>query len=376
LRTRVVGLLIAALVLFAVAIPVRAAAADEHWVLDEMASFKRMIAPAAETASAVGPITQEEWRSFHETALNEQNLDKPIDIGHWATLLKLTVRMPKDRIDFLLEGYAYTFDKQGRIEREDAVAGLVKLLSVETMQATWSHGEADPSKTIRDAADVDDMQLGLFYIAYREGILDAKVTDAFRPKEWLTNAEALSMASRVVSKFGAPVGYDVFWPENHWSAAEMKTYLRDFWRIPFMAKYVSPRKMPVAERLDRPISPEDWHQMLVQIGSLPPGVSAEDVRRYTTDLAEDGRIERGHAIAALIRLYGPQREATPEELAAYRERFADAAAASEPGKLAIAASLGLARGEASGLMRPDGPLTVAEAYVLAVRAASVLAPGK
>jgi hypothetical protein len=217
--------LLSLVLLMTLSTPNFALAAEAHWVLKELAPFKQLIVPARDTATSGGPITAEEWRSFQEKVLNTPYFDEAITIQNWATMMKLAVRLPKDQADSFLQGYVYSFDKQGKIKREDAVGGMVKLLTSQTISGNWSQGEANPSVTITDTKQVSDWQSPLFFIAYREGILDATVKDTFRPQEWLTNAEAVSMAYRVMKKFGVPLGYDSLWPEQHWSAPEMRKFL-------------------------------------------------------------------------------------------------------------------------------------------------------
>jgi hypothetical protein len=377
--------LLSLVLLMTLSTPNFALAAEAHWVLKELAPFKQLIMPARDTATSGGPITAEEWRSFQEKVLSTPYFDEVITIQNWATMMKLAVRLPKDQLDSLIQGYVYSFDNQGRIKREDAVGGMIKLLTMQTISGSGSQGAGNPSDTITDTKQVSDMQLGLFYKAYQEGLLDATVKDTFRPQEWLTNAEAVSMAYRVMKKYGTPLGYDSLWPEQHWSALEMRKFLSakatDQTSPAVPTNPTSPANglyhrlisyLSSAMKLDEPISPEAWHQLLISIAPLPTYITAESARNYTTGLAKGNTVSRSIAVVGLMKLYGPSRDATEDEKAQLATRFSDASDAYDTSKLAICASLNLLQGDEQGAFHPSRSLTVAEAQVLAVRMADYL----
>jgi hypothetical protein len=172
-----------------------AAAEESHWVDNELKDYKQLLVPAKDSASAHGPITAEEWKSFHNNVLNAAKFDEPMEIYQWATGLKMAMDLPEERIDALLQMYVYGLAvnyPQG-IRREDAVGGLVKLLTISHLKGNWSGEELKPAEAIKDMNMISDRQKVLVQIAYAEGILDTNTKETFRPQDKLTNAEAISM---------------------------------------------------------------------------------------------------------------------------------------------------------------------------------------
>lgn len=199
--------------LLALVLPTSVYANDAEliWIKSELAPFKQLLVPARElTLHGRGPISVEEWEKFNSETLDVLKLNEPISTSNWATLMKLAVQMPEDAKQraLTLQAYVDDFNQQGFIHREDAVGGMVKLLSLRTMNASSHEGDPDPQLALKDVSDINAKQLGLFHIAYREGLLDSFVKDQFRPKDLVTHREAVSMAYRILQKFGAPFGYD------------------------------------------------------------------------------------------------------------------------------------------------------------------------
>ncbi|KIL38922.1 hypothetical protein SD70_23530 [Gordoniibacillus kamchatkensis] len=351
---------------------------EKHWVYAELKEYKQLIAPLRDEALASGPLTQKEWSEFQTDVLDGGKLDAPIAPDRWATMLKLSVRMPKDRVDELLATYVYgllTAPDAAAIAREDAVGGLVKLLTIETISGEWqSEGEVDASRQLADFRDIDDKQTGLVSIAYRDGILDATVTNgkAFRPKAKLTHAEAISMMDRVVKTY-AGVTRSVSWPSSHWSAGEMTAFLNSYGAASNIAlKALLQRNAPAqAAELDKPVPVKLWHELLIAALKLPADsklpngrISYED---YTIKLAGGAYIARDRAIAGAVKLGGPLRDATPKEREEARKAFADYDEAFDDSKLALAVHEALVGGYADGTFKPRSELTYGEAFVLAAR---------
>lgn len=95
--------------------------------------------------------------------------------------------------------------------------------------------------------------------------------------------------------------------------------------------------------------------------------SEETIHRYTDQLAGKSAVSRNMAVAGLMKLYGPLRDATPEERAEAAKAFADFAGAQDTSKLAIAYGLGIIQGRADGQFQPQEAITYAEAIVLLAR---------
>jgi hypothetical protein len=184
-------------------VPLFTYAASAHWVDPELKSYKQRIVQYKDGSSMKGPITKEEWESFYFHVLSPDRFDKPIEIANWVTMIKMGVQLPKDKEDEMIKGYVYNLVPiyTMNLNRETTVGGLMKLLTASIVKGSWSNTEADASKVYVDFKDISDMQQGLVQIAYRDGLLDSATQTKFRPKDNLTNAEAISMMEKVMSKY-------------------------------------------------------------------------------------------------------------------------------------------------------------------------------
>lgn len=191
------------MVIMLLAVPLFAYSATVHWVEPELKPYKQKIVPYKDGSSIAGPITREEWNSFYFYVLNPERYDEPIDIGNWVTMIKMGVQLPKGKEDELIKGYVYNLVPMyaQHMNRETAVGGLIKLLTTSLVSGSWSNTQADASKVFTDFKDISDMQKGLIQIAYRDGLLDSTTQTNFRPKDNLTNAEAISIMEKVMIKF-------------------------------------------------------------------------------------------------------------------------------------------------------------------------------
>ncbi|CAN7668410.1 hypothetical protein [Paenibacillus sp. LjRoot56] len=191
------------LALMLVMLPLPSFAAESHWVEPEQKSYKQQIVPYKDGSSMEGPITREEWNSFYFYVLNPARYDEPIDIGNWATMIKMGVQLPKGKEDDLIAGYIYDLVPKyaQQVNRETAVGGLIKLLSFSLVQGSADNKQLDASKDFLDFKDIREMHQGLVQTSYREGLLDSATITNFRPKENLTNAEAISIMYKVMSRY-------------------------------------------------------------------------------------------------------------------------------------------------------------------------------
>ncbi|MEW9699302.1 hypothetical protein [Paenibacillus sp. SI8] len=366
-QTALTALLLAAVIPAAV----HANEANMDWINNELAPFKQSIVPAKRLiTNGQPPISKEEWDTFSKDVLNTLKLKEPISIPNWATLLKLSVRLPEeaDQLQSLLQAYVYDFNTENQIRKEDAVGGMIKLLSMHTLNASWDANDPDPRQTITDVSQISDKQMGLFYIAFREGILDSSVKDQFHPKAPLTNQEAISMAHRIIQKYGPPVGYDALWPDHHWSSDEVKSALRSYPKRQTFQQIASTlvNDAPTISRLDQPMDSDGWRKVLLAAGAPRP---------FVPQTASQDSIERWVAIDELVKLYGPSREVTGEEIDQLHLHFTDTADTADADgihSLALATSLGWVKGDAEGLLHPKRLLTRAEAYILAARVSDYL----
>ncbi|CAH1195072.1 hypothetical protein PAECIP111891_00592 [Paenibacillus allorhizoplanae] len=184
-------------------VPIFSHAAEAHWVEPEQKSYKQQIVPYKDGSSMNGPVTREEWNSFYFYVLHPARYDEPIDIGNWATMIKMGVQLPKGKEDDLIKGYVYDLVPMyaQHVNRETAVGGLIKLLSFSLVQGSGNNKQLDARQDFLDFKDIREMHQGLVQTAYQDGLLDSVTTTNFRPKDNLTNAEAISIMAKVMKKY-------------------------------------------------------------------------------------------------------------------------------------------------------------------------------
>jgi hypothetical protein len=353
-------------------LPGASLAADEttHWVYPELKEYKQMVAGYKETSSVQGPVTQEEWRSFHSNVLDAAKWDQPVQIYNWVTMIKMGIELPQGEEDRYLTGYIYDlvqmYDKD--IVRQSAIGGLVKLLSASIVDASWNNTEADAAATFSDFAKIDERYSGLVRIAYRDGLLDSGTTDRFRPGDKLTNGEAVSIMYKVMKKYEQlqPL---VQVPKGHWAQAEVEQ---------LMKKHAFPRELQ--KQIQAALDANDrmtvslWHELLASVLRFPPDKNGPDAV-YTYGLVQDGVLSRDRAVAGLMKLWAPSRDATEAERQSAARAFSDYGKAFDQSKLAMAYSMGLVRGYGSEFA-PLQELTCTEALVLLSRVAASPVTGR
>ncbi|MEW5921756.1 MAG: hypothetical protein AB1796_12590 [Bacillota bacterium] len=166
-----------------------APAGDKHWVYAELVDFKLKL--GGEDGQNV----------ILNSILSEANLDKPIKIDDWAYLLDAVLKLPPANRAGLLEMYAYNLATENEIAREDAVGGMVKLLTIEYLSGTVYAEDLQPAEALKDLSALSDRQETLVRLAYSEGLVDSNTITYFRPQERLTVAEAVSMLHKVILKY-------------------------------------------------------------------------------------------------------------------------------------------------------------------------------
>jgi hypothetical protein len=365
MRVKIVLMLL--VLLFSINGMVVAAAEESHWVDNELKDYKQLLVLAKDSSTAQGPVTTEEWKSFHDNVLNAAKFNEPIEIYHWATGLKMALDMPKEKIDTLLQMYVYGLAESypKGIRREDAVGGLVKLLTISHLKGSWSGEELKPAEAIKDVDMISGRQKVLVQIAYIEGILDTNTKETFRPQDKLTHAEAISMLYKVMKKYDSKHD-SLKWSTTHWSTKELKSfYERGTSPKPLLAWM--DLHLQSEARLGQSIAIADWHELLmVALGKSDVSKPSQDTN-YTYGLAQGQTISRDRAVAGIMKLWGESRDATQAEKDAVANRFADYAKAFDLSKLALANQVGLIEGYDGGLFGSGRDLTYAEAAVLAMR---------
>jgi len=357
---------------------------DKHWVYSELTDFKQRINPCMGYQGTYSLFSEDEIEIIHKFVLNEDCLDKPINTRHWAVLLNAVLKLPDTEMEKLLDLYVYNFADGDEIAREDAVGGMVKLLSVKPfINASGTMEELEPAKALRDLPDISERHDILVRIAYCNGLLDSNTFEFFRPRDKLTYAEAISMLYRVITKYDItfdqidknelqepPVPTDEK-AQSVWIDKELQSY-----RDKLQNKLV---KLKTAESilLDgragddesliyMPVTMEKWSETLKHVLEID---DEKVLQSYTYDLTMDKTVPRDIAVAGMLKLLHYKgiiegRDASEKELSEAAAYFSDFNGAFDISKLAIAYNEGLVRGYPDRTFRPNQALTNGEALML------------
>lgn len=353
-------------------------AEGRHWVYDELAAFKQVILPFADTIPVNGIISKDEWEAVSTQVFDETKLDQPILIHNWAALLKLVMDIPKDRLEQFLHVYVYGLADGDTIKREDAVGGMVKLMTLNYISGSATYEEIKDSEALKDMKEVDSRQEMLVRTAYHDGALDGTVKDYFRPKDRLTNAEAVSMLYRVVKKHDIHPKVLIALGQNHWAGSEIKQYMRLYKGNEALTDFIENSiygDMGATGKpaFDKPVPVKEWNDLLM--GFLTFDSSKYDqkfLESYTFGLSKDGYISRGAAVAGLMKLGGlanivQMKDASEQQRNNAAAYFSDYDRAFDMSKLAIAYNEGMLKGCGDQTFQPERLLTNGEAAVLAAR---------
>ncbi|MFZ5644808.1 MAG: S-layer homology domain-containing protein [Bacillota bacterium] len=353
-------------------------AAEKHWVYDELAEFKQLILPVVKTIPANEIASEAEWKSVHTAVLNEERLEAPILARDWAIMLKMILGLPETQTGQLLNMYVFGLTNDDYILREDAVGGLVKLLTLGYIKGSGSPEELKDSNYLKDIGTVSEMQDVLVRKAYCEGLLDSSVKDYFRPRDRLTNAEAASMLNKVIKKYDIHLKLNVVLSHKHWATGEIAGLAAinknntELVNILEMILY-DDKHQNNPYIFDDPITDDNWNSILFTALNLKDSKYEKDfLEGYTYGLAENGYVPRDKAFAGMMKLLHASekvkgRDATDEERKAAGLRFNDYNTAFDTSKLAICLSEDLVSGYTDGSFRPKQPLTNAEAVALIAR---------
>ncbi|KAB3529326.1 S-layer homology domain-containing protein [Alkaliphilus serpentinus] len=337
----------------------------DHWVTDELVEFKNFFT----TYSKI--LTKEEAEIIKDSVFDEGKLDEAIATYNWAILVKTTLELDTQKNPQLMDMYIYNLAKGNTITREAAVGGLVKLLTLEYLDGSIGWEEAKATEVLVDLKEISDMQLSLVQMAYIEGLLDSRTITQFRPREELTNAEAVSMLNRVIKKYRHPEGInnnreDLRSNQDHWGFHHIKSYVNTV-ELTTEELDLIDRMAESYESLNDPISLKNWNALLLT--TLGFDINDEVATGYTLGLSDDGCIRRGEAVAGMVKLLHIKnfvigRDASQEELAKTSKALKDYNEAFDKSKLSIAYVEGLIQGYGDGTFRPNQYLTNGEAFVI------------
>lgn len=333
---------------------------EKHWVYDELAEFKQL------ALNYNNMITREEWESVKHSVFDETKLDQPIATYNWAILVKMILDPDHGTSGQMMDQYLYNLAKGNVMKREDAVGGLVKLLTKDYVKGSVTWEEVKPAEALLDLKEISEMQTTLVQIAYIEGILDSKTITHFKPKQDLTNAEAISILNKVIKKYknqGIKADRNA---NDHWSYHHIKSFANNIDVTDQHSKIIN-TMVQSYDNLNTPISIDHWNTLLLDTLNLD--VNDKMARDYTFGLSENGSIRRGEAVAGIIKLlhikeYIKGRDASQEEQIITSKALRDYDTAFDKSKLSIAYVEGIINGYEDGTFRPNQFLKKGEAFAL------------
>jgi len=185
----------------------------------ETESFAELTSPLEKEAAGLKYILQsyldidsehfigEDNKEFLESdIIGNQSLFLPITAENWEKAVRIIFSFD-DSNDQDLKMYIRDFAKDNKIERQYAVSGLMKLLSLRySISLGGDAASVQKSEIISDLVDIDDTHQYLVRQAYCMGITDFSVDKdkLFRPFDYLSYGEAVSMLYRVLTNLGLP----------------------------------------------------------------------------------------------------------------------------------------------------------------------------
>ncbi len=351
------------------------ASEDKHWAYNELAAYKQLMLPVINNDL----VSEADKDIIRREIFSEENLDKDIHIDYWALLLRETMRLNNKDKTKLLDIYVYGLATGEKIKREDAVGGMVKLLTLEHLSGQINNEDLKGAQALKDIGRISEIHSVLVQKAFAEGILDSTVNDSVRPNDILTVAEAISMLYRVMEKYNIDLNENVKnngikTMEQHWVNLEIDYILKAF-----------PEKVTKLERIQNIIeeskeydfntyiSIDKWNELLFYIyDSEHTKYDRSILEIYTYGMAKGKYITRNNAIAGMLKISGilgilELRDATDEEIANTTLRFKDYKDITDKSKVSQAVAIGLINGYEDNSLKPEQYITKGEAVAIIIR---------
>lgn len=188
-----------------ISLPAVKAASTEELIKSEMDKLTIKLAPYMDSESPfyVGEEHKEYLLSY---LLKPEGFMEPIEAAHWEKIVRLLFLFDKEK-DKSIKMYISDFVYDKKLERQHAVSGLMKLLSMRYPLTLGGDFESlKKSNEISDIETLEDKHETLARQAYCLGLTDITVENskAFRANSFLTRGEAASMLHRILLKLGLP----------------------------------------------------------------------------------------------------------------------------------------------------------------------------
>ncbi len=339
---------------------------ENHWANDECIYLKEFITEMKPNILDQKDIAfpAEDLDILLKEIFNKEKLDTPITVDNWAKLIQIILKLPENDTDKLLEMYVFGLSNDNEIRREDAVGGLVKLLSIDYLDAQVDYNDFQKFKAaIKDTKDISEKQNGLICIAYKKGILDTTVDTEFRPKELLTNAEAISTLYHVVERYNIDAAGD---KQPDWALEKINEFEISRSRELQIIKIL--RGFGEDLGFDQPVHIKSWYLIMEELISLKNPLAREYIKNYTFDLSDDDYIARENALISIMKLVpADPRDATAKELSDAEGHFKDFKDIKDTSKVSQAYTQGLVNGYPDHTFRPKEKITYGEAAIIMIR---------
>lgn len=178
---------------------------SEEWALSELESLKQLVLPYFDLSS---PLYFGKDAAFMDYIFNRNLLDEPISAQDWEVLARAYLRFDNnDNDNQMIQMYTKSSDANGHMIRQEAVAGLMKLLSLRYPVAlSGTSDDLKSSDILTDINQCDERYGTLIRFAWCNGVCDTGVVNshAFRPYDLLTYAETFSMYNKILAGYGYP----------------------------------------------------------------------------------------------------------------------------------------------------------------------------
>lgn len=367
----------------------------------ETEGLRYILEPYLKVGSAL--FIGEDNKEFLEiNLLNNESPYLPVTAENWEKVVQIIFSFHEDEKQSL-KMYIRDFSKDDQIERQYAVSGLMKLLSLKyPLSLGGDEASLQKSEVISDLTDIDDSHQELVRQAYCLGFTDFTVdkNKLFRPFDSLNNAEAVSMLYRILSNLGLPVSDPAEEPDNRQIPADegenlpevdtntltVEKILLEYneFKADLQNSIISSSKkrlelLKLAEGIigtdlyeyhavDKPISIEQWAKLMNQVF----GLESNEIDPYLS-MGTDGILVYDIAAISIMKAsnkligYDP-RDATEKELEEARAAIPQFDTARDVSKFAQMFSSGLLEGlyNIPGFT-PQRPVSEIEALLLVKR---------
>lgn len=151
-------------------------------------------------------IGDEDKKFIENNFLNPDNTGLYILAADWERVITITFSFD-DNYSWSIKKFITNFANEEKIERQYAVSGLMNLLSLRySLSLDMDNEDIQKSNILTDLDSIAEKHRLLIGKAFRLGFTDFSVDEfrLFRPTDYLSHGEAISMLYRVFTNLGLP----------------------------------------------------------------------------------------------------------------------------------------------------------------------------